>query len=158
MFWTKETTLSPSQRRELNFARIHYWKHNEPNNGDLVLLTECSNVNIQNITLQGSTSWTCHLLGCDHVTVDGMKICNPLYSPNTDGIDVDGSQEVQITNCDICTGDDAIVLKNRNAKVHFPHDCKDITIDHCHLTSQTNGLKSERKLMETSRTLSSRTP
>ncbi|MEJ7664409.1 MAG: glycosyl hydrolase family 28 protein [Hymenobacter sp.] len=33
--------------------------------------------------------------------------------PNSDGIDVDHSRRVRITNCHVESGDDAICLKNR---------------------------------------------
>jgi len=98
-------------------------------------------VKVSNITLQNSESWTLDLLACENVSVDGVRIRNPFHGPNTDGIDVCSSQNVQITNCDIYTGDDAIVLKNRSAKISYPHPCKNITVTNCKLVSPTNGFK-----------------
>ncbi|MDR3707863.1 MAG: glycosyl hydrolase family 28 protein [Capsulimonadaceae bacterium] len=140
-FWSKKSSLSKHQQETINFARIHYWSHNEPNSGDLVLLSDCANVRFSGVTLQNSQSWTLHLLACANVVVEGIRIRNRLNGPNTDGIDVDGSQDVQIANCDICTGDDAVVLKNRSTAVHFPHACKNVTITRCKLISPTNGFK-----------------
>ena len=141
LFWTFDPNLSKSELRNINFSRIHYWKHNEQNSGDLVALTRCSNVKLSGVTLQNSQSWTCNLLDCDNVSVDSIRIRNPLNGPNTDGIDVDGCQNVLISNCDICTGDDAVCLKNRSNAITYPHSCKNITVSHCTLVSPTNGFK-----------------
>jgi hypothetical protein len=140
-FWTKSTILTPGDLKKIHYARIHYWKHNAQRAGHLVVLSNCTNVRISNVTLQNADGWTCHLLNCDNVVVDGVRIRNPLHGPNTDGIDVDGSQDVAITNCDIVTGDDAVCLKNRLSHVAYPHACKNVTISRCTLVSPTNGFK-----------------
>jgi len=140
-FWTKKPSMPSNDLGNINFARIHYWGHNPRNSGHLVMLSNCTNVKISNLTLQNSQSWTLHLLACENVSVDHVRIRNRLYGPNTDGIDIDGSQDVQVSNCDICTGDDAMVLKNRSDTVTFPHSCENVTITDCKLISPTNAFK-----------------
>jgi hypothetical protein len=115
--------------------------HVQPSPGNLVSLLNCVGVKIRNITFQNSNDWTCHLLGCSNVSVDHLIVHNPIHSPNTDGIDIDASQDVQIMNSEIYTGDDAIVLKNRSDKITYPHPCKNITVANCKLTSPTNTFK-----------------
>ena len=56
-------------------------------------------------------AWTLHLVGCAGVLVDDVKIRNLLDVPNCDGIDPDHCRDVEIRNCDIVCGDDAIVVK-----------------------------------------------
>lgn len=140
-FWTFTPTLSKYDQSVINTNRIHYWKHNRNNPGNLVFLTDCSNVKISDVTLQNSESWTCDLLACENVAIDGIRIRNRLNGPNTDGIDVNGCQDVQISNCDIYTGDDAIVLKNRSPEISYPHSCRNVTVARCTLVSPTNGFK-----------------
>ena len=108
--------------------------HSRPSPGNLVQLEGCKNVIIENIILRGSESWTLHLLACDEVLVTGIKIRNPLQGPNTDGIDIQACSNVRISNCDIYTNDDDIVLKNRHPK-YFGKICENITITNCILTT-----------------------
>ncbi len=45
--------------------------------------------------------------------IDGITILNDLKIRNGDGIDIDHSKDVRISNCFIESGDDCICLKNR---------------------------------------------
>lgn len=142
-FLTKIEEMPPNwiHTRTYGWVPQHQWRRNKPNPDGLVLFEHCTNIRVSNITLQNSDAWTLHLLACEHATIDGVTIRNRYHTPNTDGIDLQGSQDVQISNCDIRTGDDAIVLKNRSKLITYPHSCKDITISHCKLISPTNGFK-----------------
>ena len=72
---------------------------------------ECNNLTIRDVSMLESANWTCHLLGCDQVMVDGLKIRNSVRA-NRDGLDIDSSRNVTIDNCRIFSQDDAIVLKS----------------------------------------------
>ena len=106
-----------------------------------------NNIRVENITLRNSVEWTFQIYRCQDVRVDHVTIRNPPYklAKNTDGIDVNGSQRVTITNCDIETGDDAIVLKNiakQGDDIAAPHpDMFDINIVNCTVASSTNATK-----------------
>ncbi|HLA85887.1 MAG TPA: glycoside hydrolase family 28 protein [Thermoguttaceae bacterium] len=103
----------------------------------LIRLIECRNVRARDVTLQHSASWTLHLLACEDVVVDGLRINTlPRYNDTNDGIDVDSSRRVRIANCDISTEDDAIVLKSTS-----PRPCEFVTITNCILRSERNGFK-----------------
>lgn len=140
-FWEKLEVSPESVPPLLKFGWTpqHYWRHAAKHSGGLLRLEGCSGVKIRDLTLQNSESWTVHLLGCDDVVVDGLRIRNPLHGPNTDGIDLQACQNVHIANCDIYTGDDAIVLKNRHPGYLRP--CKNITVTNCILTTPSNGFK-----------------
>ncbi|MEP0366988.1 MAG: glycosyl hydrolase family 28 protein [Cyclobacteriaceae bacterium] len=101
----------------------------------LVRFVNCENLTIRDINLVESANWTLHLLGCRQVVVDGIKI-NASHRENRDGIDVDGCQDVAISNCNIVSGDDAIVLKSTG-----PSICKNVTVTNCKLTSQASAFK-----------------
>jgi len=123
-----------SLRGENTFA------HRRPTSGNLIQLEACKNVLIENVTLRGSESWTLHLLACDEVLVTGIRIRNPMHGPNTDGIDIQGCSNVRISDSDIYTSDDAIVLKNRHRN-YYGKVCENITITNCILTTICNGFK-----------------
>jgi hypothetical protein len=73
----------------------------------------CRGVLIEDVTLVGSTLWNVRLWGCDGVVIRGVTIESDLErAANSDGIDVDGSRNVRISDSRIATGDDAIVLKS----------------------------------------------
>jgi hypothetical protein len=72
----------------------------------------CRDVLVEDVTLVNSTLWNVRLWGCDGVVMRGLTIESDLErAANSDGIDVDGSRNVRISDCRIATADDAIVLK-----------------------------------------------
>lgn len=80
----------------------------------LVLFNGCRNVLIEGITLTEGPMWTLHPLYCEDVSIRGVTFNTT--GPNGDGIDVDSSRDVRISDCFFNTGDDCIVIKSgRNA-------------------------------------------
>jgi polygalacturonase len=45
-----------------------------------------------------AANWICHLLGCEGVLIDGLKIKNTVRA-NRDGLDIDGCRDVTVSNC-----------------------------------------------------------
>ena len=106
----------------------------------LVVLEDCREVLVSEVTLQDSASWTLHLAGCVNVAVRGIAIRNPLQAPNCDGIDPDHSRNVLISGCSIVCGDDAIVVKSsREFSQYGPTE--NIVVTGCVLTTQDCALK-----------------
>lgn len=130
----------PADRSKIPYSRTPQWIHKQPRTGNLILLNGCKNVKIENVTLKGSESWTLHLLGCDNVLVKGITIRNPLHGPNTDGIDIQACSNVRVSDCDIYTRDDAIVLKNRHPE-YYGKVCENIVVTNCIITTVCNGFK-----------------
>src|ERR1019366_8671434 len=69
------------------------------------------NVLIEGLQFVGSPMWTIHLLYSDNVVVRDV-IIETYPGVHTDGIAVDSSRNVRISNCYIDTGDDGIVIKS----------------------------------------------
>ena len=107
----------------------------------LLLFVNCRRLTIQDLHIQNSPGWTLHTINCDNVNIHGISIKNPVNGPNTDGIDVTGSQNVTISNCSIETGDDAICLKSQNPFGPEPRLVKNISVTNCHLSTCCNGFK-----------------
>lgn len=78
----------------------------------LIQFMECRNVTIDGITAQNSTFWNTHILYCEDVTIHDAKFKNPDHSPNTDGLDIDSSRGVRISDCMFDVGDDCVVIKS----------------------------------------------
>lgn len=77
----------------------------------LVDVTGCTNVRIENVVLRDSAEWTLHILGSKNVFVNNLKILNDWDVDNTDGIDPDGSRDIYITRFTGFCGDDAVAIK-----------------------------------------------
>ncbi len=106
----------------------------------MFVLTECRDLEVRDITFAEAPNWGLHMLGCDHVLVDSVKVRNLLDVPNCDGIDPDHSRNVQIKNCDIVCGDDGVVIKaSRQKKDYGP--AANIRVEDCSIETQDAGLK-----------------
>jgi polygalacturonase len=71
---------------------------------------DSKNVLIEGLRFIGSPMWTIHLLYSDNVVVRDV-IIETYPGVHADGIAVDSSRNVRISNCYIDTGDDGIVIK-----------------------------------------------
>ena len=106
----------------------------------MVYLCESKNVRITNVDLVNSTYWSCFIHGCENVIVSGLRIRNNLHIPNGDGIDIDASRRVIVSDCIIQTQDDCITfrcdngvfshLKNKDAIL------EDVTVTNCQLSTR----------------------
>jgi polygalacturonase len=72
--------------------------------------------------------------------VDGLTIRNFLDVPNCDGIDPDHCRDVEIRNCDVVCGDDAIVIKS-TAQTTSYGPSSNIYVHDCAMTTKDSGLK-----------------
>jgi polygalacturonase len=106
----------------------------------LFILTGCTNLQVRDITFGDAPFWGLHMLGCKNVLVDHVTVRNRLDVPNCDGIDPDHCQDVEIRNCDITCGDDAIVVKTTRQTNDFG-PCANIHVHDCVLETQDSGLK-----------------
>ena len=106
----------------------------------MFVLTACKGLEVHDITFSEAPEWGLHMIGCEHVLVDNLKIRNLLDVPNCDGIDPDHCRDVEIRNCNIVCGDDAIVIKaTRQATDYGPS--ANITIHDCVIQTQDAGVK-----------------
>lgn len=97
-------------------------------------------LSIKDITIQNGAYWTVHLIGCYDALIDGISLKNNLKIRNGDGIDIDHSRKVRISNCFIESGDDCICLKNRREYEEYG-PCKDIVVTNCVMTGRSCAIK-----------------
>ena len=92
-------------------------------------------VTVRGVVFYRAAHWTCQVLYSHHVTVDSIVICNNIGGdgPSTDGVDVDSSEYVRVSNSLISCNDDNFCLKaGRDAdglRVNRP--CRYILIEDC---------------------------
>jgi polygalacturonase len=115
-------------------------RNNNRRPSPMVEFARCRNVRVRDLTLKNSSGWTLRPIACDTVHIDAVRIRNPIFGPNTDGLDITASRNVFVSNCDIVTGDDAICLKSENPYGELL-PTKNVTITNCVLTTSCNGFK-----------------
>jgi polygalacturonase len=101
----------------------------------LVRWVRCTGVSVHNVTLTNSGAWTMNLFQSQNVVVNHV-IIKSVGLGNNDGIDTDSSHHVQISDCDIDSGDDSICFKATS-----PLACHDIQVDGCTIHSGEAGIK-----------------
>lgn len=106
----------------------------------VLTLVNTSNVKINGVTIANSAYWTIHLVGCYDVAISDISLLNNLKIRNGDGIDIDHSRKVRISNCFIESGDDCICLKNRREFEEYG-PCEDVVVTNCIMTSRSCAVK-----------------
>jgi len=101
----------------------------------LVRFIECRNVTVCGVTFLNSPMWVQHYLACEGVRIQGVRVQSRV-NRNNDGIDIDSCDRVSISDCEISSGDDAIVLKSTSDR-----PCRNVVISNCVLSSACNALK-----------------
>lgn len=99
----------------------------------MISLRYCRNVLLQGVTFMNSPAWNIHPFFCNGLTVDHIKVSNPYYAQNGDGIDVESCTNVHIHHSVFETGDDAICIKSgKNAVARtIEGPCSNIYIHDC---------------------------
>jgi polygalacturonase len=107
----------------------------------LIELVTCHNVRVEDLSIRNSPGWTIHPLGSDGVKIHAISIVNHRQGPSTDGIDVDSSRNVQISDSYIEAGDDCIVIKTTGRLGGKTMPSENITVTNCVLGSTWNNVK-----------------
>ncbi|HET7119064.1 MAG TPA: glycosyl hydrolase family 28 protein [Hanamia sp.] len=113
----------------------------------MVIFSQCKNVQVRNISLVHSPLWTLHFADCDAVLVNDIRLWSGMLVPNADGIDVTSCSNVTISDCDIRTGDDAIAITGYNHHFEIPgfsgirKTCENILVSNCNLQSSSSGIR-----------------
>ena len=103
-------------------------------------LLDCKDLEVSGISFGHSPTWGLHILGCERVLVDGIRIRNYMDVPNCDGIDPDRCRHVEIRNCDIVGADDGIVIKTSKQRRDFGV-AHDLVVRNCKVTTRDSGFK-----------------
>jgi len=122
------------------FDPVDEWWRPKPFRPRLFEFIACRGLEICDFTFGAAPAWGLHLLGCEHVLVDRLKIRNDLDLPNCDGIDPDHCRDVEIKNCDIVCGDDGVVIKTTRQPVDFGPSAR-IAVKDCVFETQDSALK-----------------
>ena len=78
---------------------------------DFIRPVESKNILIEGIHILSSPMWVLHILYCENVVIRNV-IVESFPGANTDGVDIDSSRHVRISDSYFDTGDDAICIKS----------------------------------------------
>ena len=119
------------------YKRIH-----APTPARVVFFAGCRNVKIEDVTMVNQPAgWSYWIHDCDYVTMDKLKIFAEVDYPNNDGIHINSSRNVTVSNCDITCGDDCLVVRANNRSLAEDKICEKVTVTNCNLTSYSSGIR-----------------
>lgn len=123
---------------------------------------ECRGVSVQGVTLQNGQQFQLTFTRCSGVRASFLRVMAPADSPNTDGVHLNDSSHVQITDNLISTGDDCVSMVGNCSDVRVKDiSCgpghgisigslgknrttdmvENVKVDTCLLTNTTNGVR-----------------
>ncbi len=101
----------------------------------LMRFVECRDIKFEDITLKDAASWCVHLVSCEKIRVDNVKI-DSMVNHNNDGFDLDGCEDIVIENSHIVSGDDSICPKSTTGRL-----TKNMLVKNCRVSSNTAAFK-----------------
>ena len=110
----------------------------------MVLFAGCQDVRVTDMSLvRQAAGWGFWVMDCDRVVFDRVKVLSDPELPNNDGIHVNCSRDVSISNCRILAGDDALVFRanSRPLRSGERKACERVTVSNCQLTSRANCIR-----------------
>ncbi len=113
----------------------------------MIIFSNCRRVSMRDAFIKDSPFWTIHMADCDGVVVSGLRIWGNMLVPNNDGIDFTSCSNVQMSDCDIRTGDDCIVLTGYDHHFDLPgynhirHPSENIVVSNCTLQSRSAAIR-----------------
>ena len=99
----------------------------------LLFLARCNNINVYGLSFKNTPCWTLHPFFSKNLGFYDLYIENPKDSPNTDGMDPEACENVNIIGVRFSVGDDCIALKSGKIYIGktFKQPCKNVTIRNC---------------------------
>ena len=130
------------EKKEKAFMGWAYTRKSEPTPPRAVFFTGCRDVRIEGVKMINQPSgWSYWIHDCDYVHITGLDICADVNYPNNDGIHINSSRHVTVSDCNITCGDDSIILRANNASLKENKVCEFVTITNCNLTSYACGVR-----------------
>ena len=79
---------------------------------NMLSLTRCKQILLEDFTIQNSPAWTIHPLLCEDLTLRRVTAKNPWYGQNTDALDLESCRNGVVESCTFDVGDDGICIKS----------------------------------------------
>ena len=108
----------------------------------VVFFAGLTDVTVTDVTLTGlPAGWGFWVNDCDRVHFDRVKVLADVRFPNNDGIHLNCSRDVTVSNCILETGDDAIIVRANSAMLRENRPSERITVANCTIRSWCSGIR-----------------
>lgn len=102
----------------------------------LIFFCLSKQITVTGVDIVDAPYWSLFLFGCTDAQVRGLRITNPPATRNGDGIDIDCSRNVVVSDCIIRSGDDCITVRcHGDALGEYVQPCEDIVVTNCILST-----------------------
>lgn len=113
-----------------NEGPVKPWMDWNERPGPLLILANCTNVQVRDVTLRDSHNWTLTIAGGENVWIIGIAVQGNVLIPNNDGINIH-ARNARIADCSIVAGDDGIAAGG----------CENLTVVNCTIVSRSSGIR-----------------
>lgn len=129
-------------RREGDVRGWLYERIDAPTPPRVVFFTGCRNVQIRDVTMINQPAgWSYWIHDCDYVHITGLNIAADVNYPNNDGIHINCSRNVTVSDCNISCGDDCIIVRANSVSLKENKVCEKVCVVNCNLTSYSGGIR-----------------
>ncbi|MDP3072881.1 MAG: glycosyl hydrolase family 28 protein [Opitutaceae bacterium] len=113
-----------------------WWPHRDAPRPRVLKFIACSDVFVQDITLDDSPAWNTHVVYVDRAVFSQVKFrkVSTARGANGDGLNPDSSRDILIVGCTFANQDDSIAIKSGRVSEQQPRrqrSCENITIRDC---------------------------
>lgn len=134
--------VEPDEATEGKVNPWPYKRIDAPTPPRVLFLTGCTNILLEDFTMINSPAgWACWIHDCDFVNADRLKILVNVDFPNNDGIHINSSRNVSVSNCFLECGDDALIVRANNSSLQENKVCEGVTVTNCTLRSHSAGIR-----------------
>lgn len=107
-----------------------------------IFLAHCRDITISGVTSQNSAAWNIHPFYSSKLAFYGLEIKSSPDSPNTDGLNPESCEDVDIVGCHFQVGDDCIAIKSGKLYMSRRHyrPCRNIRIRGCFMEKGHGGI------------------
>lgn len=109
--------------------------------GRSLFFVSCQNVSLEDVLLVDTAGWFTWFLDCERVRVRGITMRADLRMPNSDGIHIGSCRNVIVSDCDLVTGDDSIIVRSMQEQFDRPIACEDVVVTNCILQSGSQAIR-----------------
>jgi polygalacturonase len=107
----------------------------------LIEVVQTRGLRLENLTITGAAGWTVHPLDSDGVVIRNLRIFNDPRGPNTDGVNIDSTRNVIVSDVHVESGDDCVVLKTTGRRGVPAAPTENVLISNLVCSSDDQGFK-----------------
>ena len=138
---------APKDRSAQELRASRWWRWPYTRNTDIsparvVFFIGCKNALVEDVSLVNQPAgWGYWVCGCENVRFHRAMINSSVEYVNNDGIHINCSKNVNISDCNITCGDDSIVVRAYSLPLGKDTPCEKVAVTNCNLTSHSAGIR-----------------